>query len=65
MAADAFGVPVLFMLTGREAHDGKATPVLIETLPQSKYVIADIGIWLKMYFRVLNISVQLRRDMTN
>jgi len=40
-AVDSYGLPIEFYITGGEIHDSKATPELIDKLPQSDYVIAD------------------------
>ena len=43
MAADAYGLPIAFMITGGEVHDCKVAPEFIESLPRADYTIADKG----------------------
>lgn len=43
MAADSYGLPIHFEITGGEIHDCKKAPELISNLPVSDYLIADKG----------------------
>lgn len=43
MAADAYGLPIYFEITGGEVHDCKNAPEFISKLPVSDYLIADKG----------------------
>lgn len=43
MAADAYGLPIEFEITGGEVHDCRIAPTLIKNLPMSDFVIADKG----------------------
>jgi transposase len=43
MAADAYGLPIDFEITGGEVHDCKNAPEFIRKLPSSDYLIADKG----------------------
>lgn len=43
MAADAYGLPIEFMITGGEVHDCKVAPEFIAQLPFANYTIADKG----------------------
>ncbi len=43
LAVDAYGLPLRFEITGGHVNDCTAAPVLIESLPESKSVIADKG----------------------
>lgn len=44
MGADAYGLPIEFMITGTEVHDCKIAPESIVQLPfVSNYTIADKG----------------------
>lgn len=43
MAADAYGLPIEFEITGGEVHDCKIAPTLIKNLPISDFIIADKG----------------------
>ena len=43
MAADAYGLPIDFIITGGELHDCKAAPEFIAKLPCASYTIADKG----------------------
>ena len=43
MAADAYGLPIDFIITGGELHDCKAAPEFIAQLPCASYTIADKG----------------------
>lgn len=43
MAADAYGLPIDFEITGGEVHDCKNAPGFISKLPASDYLIADKG----------------------
>ena len=43
LAADAYGLPVDFLITGGEVHDCKVAPEFIAQLPVASYTIADKG----------------------
>ena len=43
MAADAYGLPIDFEITGGEVHDCKNALEFISKLPISDYLIADKG----------------------
>jgi len=43
LAADAYGLPIDFMVTGGEVHDCKMAPEFIAQLPPADYTIADKG----------------------
>ncbi len=43
IAADAYGLPIDFILTGGEVHDCKVAPEFIAQLPSAEYTIADKG----------------------
>jgi len=43
MAVDSYGLAIEFYITGGEVHDSKAAPTLIDRLPSSDYIIADLG----------------------
>lgn len=43
MAADAYGLPIDFIITGGEVHDCKIAPELIAQLPSADCTIADKG----------------------
>ena len=42
-AADAYGLPIDFMITGGEVHDCKVAPEFVAQLPPTDYTIADKG----------------------
>jgi len=43
MAADAYGLPIDFIITGGEVHDCKVAPEFVAQLPRTDYTIADKG----------------------
>ena len=43
MAADSFGLPVDFMITGGEVHECKVAPEFLAMLPSADHTIADKG----------------------
>jgi transposase len=43
MAADSYGLPIDFEITGGEVHDCKSAPELIAKLPTADFTIADKG----------------------
>lgn len=43
MAADGYGLPIDFIITGGQVHDCKVAPEFIKQLPPADYTIADKG----------------------
>jgi transposase len=43
MAADSYGLPINFIITGGEVHDCKVAPEFIAQLPAADYTVADKG----------------------
>ena len=43
LAVDSYGLPIEFLITGRETHDSKASSELIALLPETEAVVADKG----------------------
>ena len=43
LVTDAYGLPIVFDITGGQVHDVKAAPGLVDLLPQGQYVITDKG----------------------